>query len=163
MIAQLVAQITDGCPGCVFSANHIRNSHISCCGSKRLDAVIYSATIVSSADVSLDKIKVSIEEWTARVPELHQYNITLKVSNAIVQTGTDYVYVDCSDSSASIDDGNKTSRLPPGEEDQKQDANETSPLLIYLILAAIVALLLIFITNIMFVIQRFNKKKADKR
>ena len=148
MIAQLVAQITDDCPGCVFSTNHIRNSHVTCCGINRLDAVIYSATIVSSADVSLDKIKVSIEEWIASVPELLQYNITLKVSNAVILTGMDNVYIDCSGSTS---------------ESQNGKQNRTSPFL-YIVLAAIATLLLlIFITNVVCIIQRYNKKKADER
>ena len=162
MIAHLIAQITDDCPGCVFSANHIRNSHVTCCGSKRLDAVIYSATVVSSADVSLDKIKVSIEEWIARVPELHQYNITLKVSNVIVQTGTDNVYADCSDSSASTSqNGNRNQNNETSTILDKN--NETSPFLYFVLAIIAILLLLIFIAILVCIIQRYTKKKKDDR
>ena len=154
MIAQLVAWIADDCPNCIFSANHIRNSHVICCGSKKLDAVIYSTTIISSADVNMDKIKLSIEEWIASAPEFHQYNTTMKVSNAVVLTGMDNVYVDCSGSTHT-----------PQEENQTEDANETPHIWLYLfiVLATITAVfvLLMFITLFtVCLVRRCSKSKA---
>ena len=138
MKEQLVAQIMEDCSGCTFSTDHIRNSQVTCCNSNRLDAVIYWATVVSSADVSLDRIQTSIAEWSASSPEFQQWNTVLKVSDSVTRTGTNDTYVNCDSKSTPQEEIQSTQA---SQEEKEQEGKQQTDPYVYILLAILIVVI----------------------